>query len=283
LLHPDFEHILEILYDRGLNYDISTNASRVITIDKKIMANMQKIRFSMSGFSQESYDKIHGFNFQTITHNIDLLLINFKKAGFVGTINLAYHIYQFNINEINLAKEFCSKRGIVFGVSFAYINDFNLAMAYLNDTMEYKLLKNASKDLFLYYVDDLIERMPKDYQYPQYDYLTIDESCNVLTCCAVPKNHLNYTIGSLFNLSVDEIVSKKTSQNVCTECMNSGLAYWVHNAVVPSFVEDIIGKSIIKKVYNNRFRINSMVKKRLSHDLGKVIPKLMSKMDRKND
>lgn len=278
LLHPNFENILEILHARKINFSLSTNASKAINIKDKLMENMQFIYFSMPGFSQESYNKIHGFNFRKITHNIDLLLNNFKNAGFVGTPILTYHIYQFNIGEINLAMEFCSKKGIYFNPVIAYINDFNLAMAYLNDTMKYELLKNASKDLLLYYVDDLIEHMPKDYRCLQHDDLTIDESCNVLTCCIVPKNHPDYTIGNLFDLSVDEIISKK-SQKVCIECMKSGLAYWTHNPCVPSFVEDIVGKSLLKKVYNNRIRYIRKGKKLLSHDLGKLILKLMSKMD----
>lgn len=252
LLHPDFEKILEILHVREIGFSISTNASRPVTIRKNLMSNMQSLIVSMPGFSQESYDKVHGFNFKKITQNIDLLLSNFRKAGFVGTPILAYHIYQFNIGEINLAMEFCSKRGIDFVPSIAYMNDFNLAMAYLNGTMGRELLEKASRELLLYYVDDLIKHVPRDYHCPQYDCLTIDEFCNVLTCCAVPKNHPEYTIGSLFDLSIDEILSKKTSQNICTECMNSGLAYWVHNPIVPSFVGDIIGKSLLKKIYRNR-------------------------------
>ena len=76
LLHPDFEKILEILHIRGIDFSISTNASKSVTVKKKLMSNMQILTFSMPGFSQESYDRIHGFNFKKITQNIELLLNN---------------------------------------------------------------------------------------------------------------------------------------------------------------------------------------------------------------
>ena len=258
LLHPEFEKILEVLHVRGIDFIISTNASKPVTIKKNLMSNMQAVAFSMPGYSKESYDKIHGFNFEKIVKNIDLLLRTFRKSGFVGTPILSYHIYQFNIDEIHSAVEFCSKKGIDFLPTVAFINDFNLMKAYLDGTMDCELLEKASKDLLLYYVDDLVKHAPKDYHCPQYDSLTMDENCNVLTCCGVPKNHSDYTIGNLFDLSAAEILSKKTSQSVCTECISSGLAYWVHNPCHPDFVQDIVGRSLFKKICRNR---NALVRK----------------------
>jgi hypothetical protein len=178
---------------------------------------------------------------------------NFRKAGYKGIPTLSYHIYQFNIHEIKSARDFCSSKGLFFVPYIAYINDFNLAMAYLDGTMDYKLLERASKELLLYYVDNHIRDMPKDYYCPQFDILTIDESCNVLTCCCISKNHPDYSIGSLFDLSSDEIYKKKVSQDICIKCINIGLAYWAHNPYhFPPFVHDLIGTSLPKKIYRNR-------------------------------
>ncbi|GBF34170.1 hypothetical protein DCCM_3282 [Desulfocucumis palustris] len=45
---------------------------------------MRFIIFSMPGFSQESYDKIHGFNFEKIKDNIIKMSRNFRENGFTG-------------------------------------------------------------------------------------------------------------------------------------------------------------------------------------------------------
>jgi hypothetical protein len=171
--------------------------------------------------------------------NIDSLLDNFKKAGFSGYTNMAYHIYQFNIEEIGIARDFCLQRKVNFTPSFAYLNDFNLAKSYLSNNLDYATLKNASKDLLFYYVDKLIASMPKDYSCPQYNYLNIDEQGNLLTCCVLPKNHPNYSLGPILGLSVEEIKTKKVSQSVCRECINSGIAYWMHNPCTPDFADCI--------------------------------------------
>ena len=106
----------------------------------------------------------------------------------------------------------------------------------INKPFKGKLWRRIGKDLFLHYVDELIARTPQDYQCPQFNILTIDEYCNVLTCCVLPKDHPEYSLGNLFTLSSDDIRKGKLSQNVCSECVKLGISYWVHNPWVPSFI-----------------------------------------------
>ncbi len=248
LLHPEFGKIIEVLHKRRLRFTISTNASRFVKVGGNLMTYMTQLNMSMPGFSQNSYDRIHGFDFERVIRNIDSLLRCYRTAGFRGDAGVSYHIYQFNIGEIKSAEKFCASRKIKLWPAIAYLNDFNLAKAYLEGTMSYELLKEASRDLLLFYVDDIIECRPRTYDCPQYEYLVIDERLNVLTCCAVPEKHPDYSLGCLFDLSSDDIKVGKRSRNVCKECNNSGLAYWSHNAPLPDFVDDILGSPLLKRV-----------------------------------
>lgn len=54
----------------------------------------------MPGFSQESYDKIHGFNFEKIKENIKKYANDMELAGVKDKMWVAYHMYQFNLDEI---------------------------------------------------------------------------------------------------------------------------------------------------------------------------------------
>lgn len=239
LLHPNIQDLLLILKAKKLHFGISTNASKVLKFERGLLTNLDHLTISMPGFSQESYDRIHGFDFNKILSNIDGLLANFRDAGFAGQAKIAYHIYQFNLGEIIHARDFCLKRKINFAPSVAFINDYNLAISFLNKTLEYNKLNEMAKNLLLYYVDELINKSPRDFNCPQYDYLTIDAACDVLTCCAVPPNHPDYSIGSIFQLSREDILTKKKQQKICKECISSGLAYWVHNPVIPKIIHDL--------------------------------------------
>jgi len=236
LIHPQFNAILKILNSKNLAFSISTNASKPVKIEPGLLSQLREVSISMPGFSQKSYDRIHGFKFKKILRNIDVILENFRKAGFIGDVRVSYHLYQFNLGEMQAAKDFCDQREIEFYPYVAYLNDFNLTSSYFNDSLPYETLKKLSKDLLLYYIEETVALAPKNYVCPQYDMLTIDERCNVLTCCVVPKDHAEYSIGSLFDLSPEEIKKLKVSQKICKECLSSGQAYLAHNAPCPNFI-----------------------------------------------
>ena len=69
-LHPDLQSIIRIINDHGLRYAISTNGSIVPQIDEAFVKNLVNVRFSMCGFSQRSYDRIHQLKFDRIRENI---------------------------------------------------------------------------------------------------------------------------------------------------------------------------------------------------------------------
>ncbi|MGA2158533.1 MAG: radical SAM protein [Dehalococcoidia bacterium] len=240
LLHPQLAEILRILVKNRINFGISTNASKSVHFDSDILANLKYIKLSMPGFSQSSYDKIHGFNFNKVIKNIELLCKNVKVDGSNTKLEMCYHLYQFNVGEIGSAAKFCRENDINFSPYMAYLNDYNLMRSYLDKTLSKELLSRIAKDLFLYYVDEFINKMPQNYNCPQHDVLTIDENCNILTCCFLPKSHPAYSLGNLHILSGNEIVSSKRSQRVCTECTKLGIAYWAYNQLIPEYVQDFI-------------------------------------------
>jgi len=47
----------------------------------------------MNGFSQSSYDKIHGFDFELIKKNIIEIIKTFRNAGYLGVATILYTTY----------------------------------------------------------------------------------------------------------------------------------------------------------------------------------------------
>ena len=236
-LHPDLPGILRILARRNLRFIISTNASRPMSFERESLPFLKHIFISAPGFSQASYDRIHGFQFGTVLENIEGLLASLRVSAFTGKREMLYHIYQFNLDEIALARRFCQDKHILFSPYAAYLNDYNQALSYLNGKMDYALLRRVSQELLLFYLDDLLAAQPSDYVCQQFSQLTLDENCQVLTCCVAPKNHPDYALGSVFDLSAEDIRTRKVSQGICKECLCAGVAWWTHNPHVPGIAQ----------------------------------------------
>jgi len=233
LLHESLQEILKILTDKKLRFVISTNGSFFTELEPSILNNLERVYISMPGFSQDSYDKIHGFNFRKILANIDRWIQIFHPEK----IQIQYHVYQFNLDEIEAASIYFKQKGVFFFPYLAYFNDYQLATSYLDRNLSEQTLYTASKELFLYYVDALSSEIPDRYICPQHSILSIDEYCNVLTCCLLSKADPDYSIGSLFSLSKADIEKKKTRQEICRECIQKGIAAWVNNVKRPQFIQ----------------------------------------------
>lgn len=240
-LNPDLNTILSFLERKKLHYALSTNASKYLDLSCSGLKMLADIIFSVPGFNQTAYDKIHGFDFKQVLTNIEKIIADVKRCNRSSRLYLAYHVYQFNLNTIIAACEFCLTHDIIFLPYYAYINDFNRAISYLDDTMDRQTLYHATKELFLHYVDDLIKSQPEDYVCPQSEKLVIDEHGNLLLCCSLPKEHPQYSLGSILRLNSHELFAAKgMTRAVCRDCLKKGLAFWGHHPKRPEFIEAMI-------------------------------------------
>jgi len=249
-LHPKFKEIICYLSGLNLKFGLSTNASKPIYFENSNdLKYLTYITFSMSGFSQESYDKIHGFNFNKIKENIISIIENFRQCGFTGSAIISYHIYQFNLTEIQAAMEFAKKYDIKFKGYCAYFNGKNMFEKYLRNELEYSELKCAATELLLGSIEKRLTEFNKmdknNYNCPQFNILTIDEHCNVLICCGYSDAFPNAVYKKIYNVNkVDEINVWRKNSKECKECINIGLAYAGNNVVL---YEDVLYESEFNK------------------------------------
>lgn len=181
-LNPHLPEIINYMYEKGLRLDMSTNASVLPDFSKiKTCKHYTGILFSMPGFSQHSYDKIHGFDFETIKNNIRTTMQEIRKRGFNGDAYINYHLYQFNIEEVYEAKKFADEIGIRLHTMFAYFNGTKGFEEYIRENMPVEVMKKASQDLFFYFVDDIMKEKDKyDKIFEEEPSITLSEFCNVL-------------------------------------------------------------------------------------------------------
>lgn len=181
-LNPYLPEIINYMYDKGLRLDMSTNASVLPDFSKiHTCEHYEGILFSMPGFSQKSYDRIHGFDLETVKNNIRTTMKEIRKKGFKGDAYINYHLYQFNIDEVYAAKEFADEAGIRLHTMFAYFNGTRGFSEYINETMPAEMMTRASRDLFFYFVDGLLEDKEKyDKIFEEPPSITLSEFCNIL-------------------------------------------------------------------------------------------------------
>ena len=141
-LHPHFPDIIHAINDFDVTYFVSTNISVLPAIDSSTVKNLQKVIISMPGFSQYSYDRIHGFSFEKIKANIGTLVQKLRDVSFDKEITLMFHMYRFNMGEVEACREFASKLNIRMFPYYAGIMDFWQQIAINEGTMEKEKLES---------------------------------------------------------------------------------------------------------------------------------------------
>lgn len=239
-LHPKLTDLLRVLSERSLRYRISTNGGKYRSLPPYLTKNMTQLTITLPGFSQASYDRVHGFDFKKILENIN----RFRNDIGEKRLRITYLVHQFNLDEIRKANEYFSRQKIRLTPTIAYLNDYNLSRDYLKGTLDPQILARIGKDLLLWYVDELLKQRPTGYSCPQFSILAVDEFCRVLTCCQVPKGHPDYSLGSLFDMTAEQILIEKKRRHVCGECQKLGIDYWIHTSPAPKFWGHITGEGI---------------------------------------
>jgi MoaA/NifB/PqqE/SkfB family radical SAM enzyme len=220
LLHPNIDEILRITKEFGLKTSLSTNASVVPNISDEASEAVDRILISMPGFSQSSYDKIHGFNFEKIKENIIRIRKIFDKKPF----DMSYHIYQFNMNEMEDARNFCKENFIRFSPNYAVLMDKNKCKSYIENTMPYEELKDISKELFLGVLDYQISVAPRNYCDFQERFLSVTINGDIRICSSFTKDfEENILCGNILIDDVNEIIKRKYTFSYCEECKRNGL------------------------------------------------------------
>ena len=221
-LHPQFEDMMRVVSDLGFMYSLSTNASTPKEIPKFALSNLMELKFSMPGFSQLSYDKQHGFDFNTICNNIKMMVESIKWFTPNVKFVLVFQLYSHNGPEIEAARAFCDKLGIWFEPIVAHLT--GLAMPLLKGHLLPEL-----NDFIPRVFEETKKRQPLDWVCPQYDILVLDEYSNVVQCCATDRYTPDYVIGNIREVDFDNLKELRKKHSACPVCIKSGIGYLAHH------------------------------------------------------
>ena len=225
-LHSRFGDIIEILQRDGLHYYLSSNFGHTIDFKSEWFLNLDGIIASMPGFSQESYDRIHKLNFASVINNITQFVDNAKFSGFnTKKITIAHHLYQFNIDEIPKIYRFAKGLNVTYHPYYALLGDLDLTYRFLKGELSQNESKEISSEVFGNSIIKRYENHPRK-GCRQFQRLVLDENCNILTCCCLPRNSEFYKIVNVFDPNLMEILNGWEPNDNCKRCINSGLSQY---------------------------------------------------------
>jgi len=256
-LNSNINDILQILKNNNLRAGISSNFIKLPDINKELLSVLNNVTFSLSGYSQSSYGKIHGATLKKVIANFETFCEDVKTHSPKTKIMIYWHRYLFNEHEFWSMHKKLNRHGISFGSVIAYLNDGIVMKRFLKDELSEDYIKRVKKDIFLDVIKKDVsnhKKKSKNYRCPQWDSIVIDESGQLLLCCCVTKYDYDCVLGEVCNMSSEEIWEKKLNHSFCDECISLGIARFVHNP--NSSLPNGKGLYILKQKFYLNFRKN---------------------------
>lgn len=224
-LNQNLKEIIGVTQEFGteIEYVLSTNASYYQKLYPEHLKNLKRFIISMPGFSQESYDKIHQFDFKEVLCNILKYAQDLKEANKLDRMWVAFHIYQFNLGEIYECYEFCRSLNISFNPGFAFPLLVEERVNYAKGSLSPERNAEMLKELVTDQLDKMIASSNrKDCVYQTRNFI-IDENGRVFGCLNMRHTAEN-DCGSILLDNIDDIFGKIASLSACDECIECGVA-----------------------------------------------------------
>jgi organic radical activating enzyme len=224
-LNPEINKILGILKKNKLFADVSSNFIVKPEIDKGLLTVISSVTFSLSGFSQESYGKIHGAALDMVLDNFEDFYKKINVSAPDAKIIISWHRYKFNENELWEAYKYFDRPGIRFLPTVAYFNDLPEMLSFARGKLPEIRQTRAQGELFLDHISRGLayhKQRSKNYRCFMRDQLVIDESGQLLLCCGMNAFDQEHVLGNILEMSVDDIFKEKMRDPICPTCISSG-------------------------------------------------------------
>lgn len=227
-LHPRLEEILAVVDSFGLKANLSSNFLYLPKLSRKSLQTINSVIFSLSGFTQKSYGRIHGGTLSDTLNNLDMFLrsLDEYKLNLHPVVN--WHRYEFNEVEMVAAKKYFEQRRVSFIPSIANVGGVSRAVELIeNSNYQHYFGRDIDSEIFTDYLRSRFsECAAANSGCSQWNVLVINEHCEVLLCCGWSEIFNGVKLGSAFDFPLEEMSELKKQSNLCQECLSRGIAQY---------------------------------------------------------
>lgn len=243
MLHPKIDQIIQTCGRYGLFAFISSNLIYLPTLETLSLRLLTGVGVSLSGFTDDSYGRIHGKRIKTVLDNINRLYLMAVSAKCRWRPHVIWHRYRFNEPEMHDARTYCQNHNMGFNPTIANLGSIDLTLEYYyGEKLNASERQRIEQDLYTDYMRDIqqLHQDSKKYRCPQWSYLSIDEEANLLLCCGWSNNVSQSVFGSVLEMDAENMQSLKESSPLCTACIQRGIAKFGHSTVKDRFLDDYL-------------------------------------------
>lgn len=251
-LHPHLAECIRHIRGNGLNCEVATNLNYMVDIESVLDAGPTLFSVSVSGWSQEVYERAHkGGNIEKVKENMKVLAEAYKRSGHTFPFGLSYHKYNDNQGpeEMGKMKEYAEGLGYMFMVSWGRtICIENTVQALrkiegrevpyeVKDGMDLNKMLPPAKPEFI----EGMERLkfhPKNAmefysRWPTSKVCLISEVFTEIRhdgrvqLCAWTDD-MRLTLGKYLDMTIEQIAEARRNHPLCSECLRYRLNNYFH-------------------------------------------------------
>lgn len=246
-LHPKLPEVIREVKARGLRCELSTNLNFIRRESEVLEAKPDFIIISLSGFTQEIYQRGHcGGDINKVKNHMQLLSLANSKVKVPISIN--FHVYNYNGHELNPMREYADSLGFGLFTSFARVISMENAIQICReDDPEHTEFEVQDKDWnkLLPKVTPQFRAITKELKIPPqearklYEQHPIHKVCPVgdmftfirhtgeaSLCACVADRRI--TIGNYLSTNQEELSEKRRGHSICQQCLKYRMNLYFH-------------------------------------------------------
>ena len=224
-IHPRLPNLIKIAREHGLRCELSTNLNIFLNMEDVIAAEPRTIVISLSGFTQEFYQRTHSKgDVEVVKANMRKLRETIDRVGADTQVNVVYHLYRDNCGE-----ELRNMQALAYELQFNFLP----LWAHLTSVEKHLQYCQKGVDTNDQEIVDLLAVKPEEYREialrdPSPDCVLRSEQTainvdgSVALCCAVYDAERFKLAESFLDHTHEELQAMKYAHPYCGPCMAHG-------------------------------------------------------------
>lgn len=234
LLHPRVNDLIRLVRSYGVDCAISSNLNVLRDADGFVEADPTWVRVSVSGFTQEIYERGHRHgHIDRVKENMRVLAEARDRGISKGlkppVYECYYHKYIDNECDELLMKEYAESLGYRFSTGWAFLmplekilalSDLGSATATLSEE-DHKLIGRLALPLKAIFNKPDRQKITSCSLLD--DYITLDVNGDAWLCCGCSGEQTN-NLGNFLGMPLSELQARRQAHPLCSPCMAKGIS-----------------------------------------------------------